>query len=265
MVDLLRSLEWANIGLCCPSCDRSKPDGHAPDCRLGRAIRELAEHPLRGFLLHDVKDGVAEYRGCAATSGMPAPVGTIAFTEPSPPEPTVGEMAREMGLDLDHGGFYGRMVNGEVVEAYAPKDIPPLYREHKAKRQPPPYAGIGPITQPTARQIAIAQAAKANSTGEVPPGYTDIILGSERPWPPTDPSALAEWLYARVVPGQTIVEYRWGDTMRRQAVVTEKGAAVDIDYVTIDILVGDGLFTIPGSPKVTRLLNPDGTVLWEAK
>lgn len=265
MLDLLRSLEWSVYGAC-PICRQVMK--HAPGCRLARAIRGLDKHLLRGFRLHEVKDGVAEYRGCVATSGMPAPVGTIALTEPSPPEPTVDEMAREMGLEFRDGQYDG-VVDGDAVEVFfASEKYPPgppvwlmwgdrmsrhpdvgdalrtIYREHKARQGDPPDEELG---RALGRSV------------------------TKEEEPPTDPSALAAWLYARVVPGRTIAEID-------EPVMRSKGT---VTYCQIGHRPHDGVIQVDVSgtaacypPQVgakaataalVRLLHPDGTVLWEAK
>ena len=96
-------------------------------------------------------------------------------------------------------------------------------------------------------------------TGDGDPDYTVVEAAFVHPAPPTDPSALAAWLYARVVPGQTIAE-----TPGRRFVVLAVDMSMDNKRVFLDERNG---YAIPQATQhpITRLLNPDGTVLWEAK
>ena len=82
-------------------------------------------------------------------------------------------------------------------------------------------------------------------------------LGARPDSPPTDPSALAAWLYARVVPGRMVVE-RGGEYKAVVRSVARGRRCI--------ILTGpDGeQVTAPGTLNL-HLLNPDGSVLWEAK
>jgi hypothetical protein len=202
VLDLLRSLEWCasstSGAAICPCCEAHEHgrEGHAPDCRLDLAIREMADDAA--------------------------------------PHPTPDEMAREMGMDRDHGGFYGRTVNGDAVEAYAPKDIPPLYREHKAKR-------VRLVIDPASPML------------------------NE---PPTDPSALAAWLYGRVVPGHTVVEWTEPGVDRirtRKAFIS--ALEQDVDHIVLWPHGDSALYVPPPANhthRATKLVNPDGTVLWES-
>ena len=146
-------------------------------------------------------------------------------------EPTVDEMAREMGL-----GPWRPPVNpnspGDELTADA---IRTLYHEHKAKQIDATLAGkrVGPWLTPPAPKVYEASG------------------------PPIDPSALAAWLYARVVPGRTVVE-RGGEYKAVVRSVARGRRCI--------ILTGpDGeQVTAPGTLNL-HLLNPDGSVLWEAK
>jgi hypothetical protein len=83
--------------------------------------------------------------------------------------------------------------------------------------------------------------------------------------PPTNPSALAAWLYARVMPGRTAVEYRTAAGIVGKSLVARCYAGTD--RVALGIYGGETVL-VPGQGSTlltfTRLLNPDGTVLWEA-
>jgi hypothetical protein len=76
--------------------------------------------------------------------------------------------------------------------------------------------------------------------------------------PPTNPSALAAWLYARVMPGRTIAE-----SPGRRFVVLAVDMSADGQRVFVDEANGYAIPRLRQAP-ITRLLNPDGTVLWEA-
>lgn len=232
MLKLLRSLEWCAPFVAlphtnCPACGKRRENGHAPDCRLDRAIRELAEgRPYRSFT--DTSAGWVEGPD---TREYDLGSGTLV-------EPTVDEMAREMGYQRCQD--CGRWRGPDITRDCYPDDrIPTLYREHKAKQLADTLAGkrVGPWLTPPAPKVYEAS------------GIVDQ--------PPTDPVALAAWLYARVVPGQTIVEY---------------GRAYKVPVETVTLRAADVLvetrhatLAIPGGDvKHVCLLNPDGTVLWPA-
>ena len=172
-------------------------------------------------------------------------------------EPTVDEMAREMGLtrgvyrnwttdsdadlvQLETDGQWVWRPSGTLRDHDLrswPTDadaIRTLYREHKAKQIDATLAGkrVGPWLTPPAPKVYEASG------------------------PPIDPSALAAWLYARVVPGRTVVE-RGGEYKAVVRSVARGRRCI--------ILTGpDGeQVTAPGTLNLP-LLNPDGTVLWEA-
>ena len=189
-------------------------------------------------------------------------------------EPTVDEMAREMGLtrgvyrnwttdsdadlvQLETDGQWVWRPSGTLRDHDLrswPTDadaIRTLYHEHKAKQIDATLAGkrVGPWLTPPAPKVYEASG------------------------PPTDPSALAAWLYARVVPGQTIAVFgREGtDGYHKQGIASVTGG----DGVLLLRLAADGTDSRPCALVrrddrstqrfPTRLLNPDGTVLWEAK
>jgi hypothetical protein len=160
------------------------------------------------------------------------------------PEPTVDEMAREMGF-MRYGPFtYGAPGAAGVC---SPDEVHALYREHKAKQIDATLAGkrVGPWLTPPAPKVYEAS------------GIVEQ--------PPTDPSALAAWLYARVMPGRTAVEYRTAAGIVGKSLVARCYAGTD--RVALGIYGGETVL-VPGQGSTlltfTRLLNPDGTVLWEA-
>jgi hypothetical protein len=83
-------------------------------------------------------------------------------------------------------------------------------------------------------------------------------LGARPDSPPTDPPALAAWLYGRVMPGRTIAE-----SPGRRFVVLAVDMSADGQRVFVDEANGYAIPRLRQAP-ITRLLNPDGTVLWEA-
>jgi len=261
MLDLLRSLEWCGGGEItgwCPVCD--KADGHAPDCRLDRAIRELASSaieevpeppPIRVGSLVCPKpvpykgtvwrvDRIVRGRAYMTRVDRPAadypveavfPVGDVVAAEP-----TVDEMAREMRLTKCHECGRWRNLRDLTRDCITDQKVANLYREHKAKQIDATIAGkrVGPWLTPPAPKVYEASG------------------------PPTDPSALAAWLYGRVMPGRTIAE-----SPGRRFVVLAVDMSADGQRVFVDEANGYAIPRLRQAP-ITRLLNPDGTVLWEA-
>lgn len=239
MVDLLRSLEWqaGYNGHACPSCRACEVDGHTPTCRLARAIRELAEESPGEPL--DIPATAAFIRDHVAIADRvlgpvvdgPAICPPPRTTRPIlPPEPTVDEMAREMGLTPAWRPGEWTAPGAEIIP---PEQIRTLYREHRAN------------------------AAWADSM------LSDI--GRKMNAPPTDPAQLAAWLYARVGHGTWAEWVVPGNPRPSKEEVT--GCDFDDGAVWLD-LAPSGRARIPSERgdqrQVTRLLNPDGSVLWEA-
>ena len=110
-----------------------------------------------------------------------------------------------------------------------------------------------PTVDEMARQVDATLAGKRVGPWLTPPAPKVY----EASGPPIDPSALAAWLYARVVPGRTVVE-RGGEYKAVVRSVARGRRCI--------ILTGpDGeQVTAPGTLNL-HLLNPDGSVLWEAK
>lgn len=216
MLDLLRSLEWYTDGTDpyrCPSCQGYKVDGHTPDCRLDRAIRELALHrDAWGRLWRMTPEGPVpveeDWRGA----------------KPSPPL-VVGD--RVVAL-TPHG-----WVDAQVLQVEP--SGPVLIRTE---------SGVSWL-------VERERIHRKDQTSEPTP---------------TDPSALVAWLYARVVPGRTAVEYRTAAGIVGKSLVVRCYAGTD--RVALGIYGGETVL-VPGQGSTlltfTRLLNPDGTVLWEQK
>lgn len=287
MLDLLRSLEWANVGPCCPSCERVKMDGHAPDCRLDRAIRDLASSAIEE--VPEPSPLVVGDRVVALTPHGWADA-TILRIEASGPVlirtesgvtwlvererirrqdqtlgPTVDEMAREMGLTWsESAGAWAQRTGGYPTFP----DVRTLYREHKARQADPPAATVddfGGVHCPACHCV-FGEVRIRNGKQAICPNCGRRVRMKEEP--PTDPAALAAWLYARVMPGRTVVEWEAPsvDRVRRcKSLVVN----VEIDGDHIVVWPNDSALYIPPPSKhvtrATRLLNPDGTVLWEAK
>ena len=287
MLELLRSLEWCAPFVAlphtnCPACGRRRENGHAPDCRLDRAIRgAVSVEPLRPPLTTEEKARALGYAR-NASAGVDADgvwcsdaLIDVRWTEhlirgqqrarEAASEPTVDEMAREMGLtrgvyrnwttdsdadlvQLETDGQWVWRPSGTLRDHDLrswPTDadaIRTLYREHKAKQRPP-------LTRFTC--------SRADCDDDQPHAHIESNLPIvDATKPPTDPAALAAWLYARVVPGRMVVE-RGGEYKAVVRSVARGRRCI--------ILTGpDGeQVTAPGTLNL-HLLNPDGTVLWEA-
>lgn len=99
-----------------------------------------------------------------------------------------------------------------------------------------------------------------------------IAIRSLEPAPCHNPAELAAWLYARVVPGQTVVESS-NRTWRIRAVV--ESVLVDVTSpwwsleLTVPRCIGFKLTERGWAANTGEVLlsirNPDGTVLWEAR
>lgn len=236
MLDLLRSLEWCamiTVNRCttvpgCPRCKAHRGTPHAPDCRLDRAIREMAEADPDG----------AHLREMAVALGWA--VMTVAPNAPYREE--------DMRFRAGNGNF---RTAADVRRAYA--EVRALYHEHKAKQRDPVSEAYAEME---AQQRA-RDAASYPSEGEaIRLRWRAGKIAPEQP--PTDPSALAAWLYARVVPGRTIAE-----SPGRRFVVLAVDMSADGQRVFVDEANGYAIPRLRQAP-ITRLLNPDGTVLWEA-
>lgn len=88
---------------------------------------------------------------------------------------------------------------------------------------------------------------------------------------PDDPASIAAWLCARVVLEQTVVESRWKKAgephVSRRIVLGIDRAGADLRLRTChpdaDAILNIGRMEF-GSDEGVQLINPDGTVLWEA-
>ena len=289
MLELLRSLEWC-VGGYCPKCEMSRGAGHSSDCRLDLAIRELAsgesdvEYCLRAGPSYPVEPTVDEpirigsivcpkpvpykgtvwrvdriERGRAYMTRVDQPAADYRVEAVFPvedvvaAEPTVDEMARDvrptfadklraLGLptEMEHNGMYCHDHRGPALWIAMGEWVYSLG----------PHVGPGPRRWPTAEAAVDELYAEWVAKQQA-------ALGARPDSPPTDPSALAAWLYARVVPGRTVVE-RGGEY---KAVV--RSVARGRRCIILTGPDGDQV-TAPGTLNL-HLLNPDGTVLWEAK
>jgi len=296
MLDLLRSLEWAggsDADGWCPTCGGA--GRHEPDCRLDRAIREMAEADPDG----------ARLREMAAALGWA--VMTVAPNAPYREE--------DMRFRAGNGNF---RTAADVRRAYA--EVHTLYREHKANaawadamlsdigrtlKQPTPGQDVRPTFADKLRALGLPPEADSDgdyfqeqgadlqgrldgwryirpdesedprrwSTAEaaVDDLYREWVakqqaaLGARPDSPPTDPSALAAWLYARVVPGVWVEWRTIGGTLSKGPPLR---AAAKPDYVAFYLSGGETVLAPAQEGQAltfVRLLNPDGTVLWESR
>lgn len=282
MLELLRSLEWqaGYNGHACPSCRACEVDGHTPTCTLAAAIRGLEAPGFKGRQPGERVEALTPYgwqdaevvriegSGAVRVETDSAATWVVSLGDVRRKgEPTVDEMAAEMGWtraadlnrgehswidpttgavrlsrrwgpdwDLRAGWSAFEDSRGWATDEMA---IRTLYREHKARQGDPPDEEL---------ERALGRS----------------VTKEEEP--PTDPTALAAWLYARVVPGQTAVEYRTAAGIVGKSLVARCYAGTD--RVAIGIYGGETVL-VPGQGSTlltfTRLLNPDGSVLWEAK
>ena len=272
MLDLLRSLEWSVYGAC-PSC--RQVSRHTPDCRLDRAIRDLtAGKALLGAEDEDLyrirfEAGRARYRAGEHRESNPCVSDTARkawfagwdaeqheHASRIAREPTVDEMARDvrptfadklraLGLptEMEHNGMYCHDHRGPALWIAMGEWVYSLG----------PHVGPGPRRWPTAETAVDELYAEWVAKQQA-------ALGARPDSPPTDPSALAAWLYARVVPGRTIIEHKRGGGQKK-AVIAE-AALYEDDLLFV---AGERGLSLTADPlMIVRLLNPDGTVLWEA-
>lgn len=249
VLDLLRSLEWYSEHPrdgtpLCPVCRRARPtegnpsDGHTPDCRLDRAIRGLASSAIEEV-----------------------------------PEPTVDEMAIDLDLTRGHltrgpsrwvsrssgvvlwqeeAGWY-RMGGRGVVYPSDEAAMRAMWEEQRSS------------VDEMARQVDATLAGKRVGPWLTPPAPKTY----EASGPPTDPSALAAWLYARVMPGHTVVEWTEPSVDRIHVRKAFVSAVQEYDGYIVLWAHEDSALCVPPpvnyTHRATKLVNPDGTVLWEAK
>lgn len=167
----------------------------------------------------------------------PIRVGSIVCPKPVPYKGTVWRVDR-----IERGRAYMTRVDQPAAD-YRVEAVFPVEDVVAAE----------PTVDEMARQVDATLAGKRVGPWLTPPAPKVY----EASGPPIDPSALAAWLYARVVPGRTVVE-RGGEYKAVVRSVARGRRCI--------ILTGpDGeQVTAPGTLNL-HLLNPDGSVLWEAK
>jgi hypothetical protein len=183
-------------------------------------------------------------------------------------EPTVDEMARDvrptfadklraLGLptEMEHNGMYCHDHRGPALWIAMGEWVYSLG----------PHVGPGPRRWPT------AEAAVDELYAEWVAKQGRLVIDPASPMlnePPTDPSALAAWLYGRVVPGHTVVEWTEPGVDRirtRKAFIS--ALEQDVDHIVLWPHGDSALYVPPPANhthRATKLVNPDGTVLWES-